>query len=259
MEITIKSSLRTLALFELFSLEQTPLTIKEISDGLGMPQSSTSMLVKSLVELGYLERNHHSRSYYPTLRILLLGTWMRRQHRRAGQLPLLLGETSKKTGFSTVLAMRNGIYSQYLLGHSGREPSRFIVESGQMYPLACSSTGWCLLSYESRANIGKIVRRTISEAKLAHWRETAKLAPERIEESIRQGFAFSRGETHPGLGAIAISLPSVPGAQNVSAAVGGRVELIEEKKELILESLHQLAASVRMLQDEDEPATVAFE
>ena len=184
---------------------------------------------------------------------------MGRQHRRAGKLPTLLSEASKKTGFSTVLAMRNGIYSQYLLGHASGDPNRFIVESGQMYPLACSSTGWCLLSYESRANIGKIIRRTISEAKLPHWRKTAIDAAQKIDETNRQGYAFSKGETHPGLGAISILLPSVPGAQNVSAAVGGKVELVEDKKELILETLYELAASVRTLKDSGAPASVAFD
>lgn len=253
MTTKIKSSERTLALFEHFSLEQRPLSIKEIADGLGIPQSSTSVLVQSLVELGYLEKDDRARTFYPTLRISLLGTWMRRQHRRAGQLPNLLSEVSKKTGESTILAMRNGIYSQYLIAHPGRAPSRARVESGMLYPLACCATGWCLLTLESRTNIDKIVRRTASEAKEEYWRTSAKNALENVALTQQRGYAFSNGETVQGLGAIAVLLPSMPGAYAMSAGVGGRFQRVEAKRDVILEALQDMSASVRRLADRSEP------
>lgn len=249
----IKSSERTLALFEFYSLEQRPLSIKEIADGLGMPQSSTSVLVQSLVELGYLEKDDKARTFYPTLRISLLSSWMGRQHRRAGQLPNLVYEVSKVTGESTILTMRNGIYSQYLIAHPGRSPNRAIVESGQLYPLACCATGWCLLTLESKANLDKIVRRTVSEAKEEYWRQSAKHAAENVAQTQRQGYAFSKGETVQGLGAFAILLPSIPGAYATAAGVGGRIQRIENKKDLILEALDNLATSVRQLAKQHEP------
>ena len=252
MTTRIKSSERTLALFEYYSREQRPLTIKELAEGLEMPQSSTSVLAQSLVELGYLEKDESLRTYYPTLRISLLGTWMRRQHRRAGQLPTLLSEVSKQTGESTILAMRNGIYSQYLIAHPGRTPSRARVESGMLYPLACCATGWCLLTLESKRNIDKIVRRTASEAKEDYWKQSAKSARENVIQTERRGYAFSNGETVPGLGAIAVLLPSIPGAYAMAAGVGGRIQRIEQKKDLILDALTELSSSVRQLADKEE-------
>ena len=252
MTTRIKSSERTLALFEYYSREQRPLTIKELAEGLEMPQSSTSVLAQSLVELGYLEKDESLRTYYPTLRISLLGTWMRRQHRRAGQLPTLLSEVSKQTGESTILAMRNGIYSQYLIAHPGRTPSRARVESGMLYPLACCATGWCLLTLESKRNVDKIVRRTASEAKEDYWKHSAKSARENIIQTERRGYAFSNGETVPGLGAIAVLLPSIPGAYAMAAGVGGRIQRIEQKKDRILDALGELSSSVRQLADKEE-------
>ena len=256
MDTKVKSSERTLALFELFSLEQTPLTIKKMSEGLGIPQSSTSVLVKSLVDMGYLERNERARTYYPTLRIALLGTWLRQHHRRAGQLPQLLEEVTQRTGIASLLAMRNGIYSQYLMVHSPPEERRIHVESGMLYPLACSSTGWCLLSLETKQNIDKIVRRTMIEAKHAHWRASAKYAPENVAHVLRHGFAFSKGEIAKGLGAISILLPSIPGAYAASIGVGGTIEEVEAKKDLILDALKNVAASVRTLSDKEAPPLI---
>lgn len=75
-------------MFELFAAEQRPLSISEISTEMEMPQSSTSMLIKSLVEFGYLEHVPIARTGYPTFRIALLGTWMRRRHERTGRANL---------------------------------------------------------------------------------------------------------------------------------------------------------------------------
>ena len=249
----IKSAERTLLLFELFASEQRPLTVKEVSEGMGMPQSSTSVLLKSLAMLGYLESSERTRTFYPTMRIMLLGAWMRHQHQRAAKLPQMLSELSALTGESVVLAMRNGIYSQYLYAHSGSQPDRVHVESGQLYPLACCSTGWCLLLSESKSAVGRIVRRTCVEAKNVHWRETAKLAVEHIEETRLKGYAFSAGETVPGLGAFAIRLPDLPGATGMSAAIGGPVVRIERKKDQILRALRGLAQSVRALEEPLDP------
>ena len=217
-----------------------------------MPQSSTSVLVQSLIDLGYLEKDENLRTYYPTLRISLLGTWMRRQHRRAGQLPALLSKVSKITGESTILAMRNGIYAQYLIGLAGRSPNYARVESGMLYPLACCATGWCLLTLESKRNIDKIVRRTVSEAKEDYWKQSAKFAHDNVIQTERRGYAFSNGETVPGLGAIAVLLPSIPGAYAMAAGVGGRIQRIEQKKDRILDALEELSSSVRQLADKQE-------
>ena len=253
----IKSSERTLALFEFYSREQKPLTMKEIAEGLGMPQSSTSVLVRSLADLGYLEYDRHSRTFYPTLRIPLLGTWMRRQHRRAGQLPRLLADVSNKTGETTILAMRNGIYAQYLIAHTGRSPEREKIESGMLYPLACCATGWCLLTLESKQNLEKIVRRTSVEAKGRLWRASAQSALENVAETQRNGFAHTKGETAHGLGAIAVLLPSVPGAYAMSAGSGGPVDRVQRKKELILGALQDMAAQVRTLANAEQLLPVA--
>jgi len=237
----IKSAERALTLLELFALEQVPMTVTELARGMDIPQSSTSALIQSLVTMGYLEQDIRSRTYYPTIRVTMLGTWMRRAQKRAGQLPELLSEASKITGESTVLAMRNGIYSQYILGYIGKSPDRARVESGMLYPLACSSTGWCLLSSYSDVEIGKIIRRTRVEAKREHWRTTAASALDQVRSFRTKGYVFSSGETVPGLGGYAILLPSQLGASALSAGVGGPIERLKDKKTLILDTLDQLS------------------
>ncbi|MEQ9434259.1 helix-turn-helix domain-containing protein [Hyphomonas sp.] len=246
---TVKSSLRTLDILEVFAIRQEPLSLQQLSDQLNVPQSSMSMLVKTLIERGYIERNARTRMLYPTLRVQMLGLWMVRRHKRAGKLPQLLRELSLQTGETTSLSMRNDIYVQYILVHEARNPERARIESGMLYPLACGAPGWCLLSFESAKTINAIAWRTQAEVKDPHWRKTARLAPERVRETIRNGYGMSRGETDPRVSGISILLPSVPGAMAMAATVGGPIGRIEEKKTMILQALQGLSKSFLMLHD----------
>lgn len=237
----VKSAERTMALFELFSARQCPLSVTEIANGMLIPQPSASVLVKTFVSLGYLDKIPGTRTYYPTLRIMLLGAWMHRSHEAAGQLPSLLRQIVQETGESVVLALRNGIYSQYVLAQSARTQKRMRVESGMLYPLACCATGWCLLSGMQDTEIGKIVRRTQVEVNVPLWRESAGNAPYMVQRVRREGYAMSHGQTAEGLGAIAVLLPRLAGPTLLSIAVGGPFNRIAEKKKMILDALREVA------------------
>ena len=63
----IKSAQRTLAVLEYFQTHRRAAAVGEIAAALGMPQSSTSMLLKSLLSLGYLEYTASSRRVAPPI------------------------------------------------------------------------------------------------------------------------------------------------------------------------------------------------
>ncbi|MEM9725171.1 MAG: IclR family transcriptional regulator [Pseudomonadota bacterium] len=237
---SIKSAERTLFLFELFAGAQQPMTVSEISARMQMPQSSTSVLLKALLQLGYLEYDAAARTYFPSLRIALLGTWLRRRRERSGRLPPLLSALAQSTGASAMLAMRNGVDAQYIMAQFGDDPLRLHVESGLRRPLACCATGWALLSRESDREIGKIIRRTQAEAARPLWRKTAARAVEEIALVRRRGYALSHGETTPGASAVAMLLPNIDEHHAFAVAVGGPIARIEERLDRILEALERL-------------------
>lgn len=247
MPSAIKSSHRTLAVFELFSREQTPLTVTQIAKALDIPQSSASGLIRSLQKQGYLEQNFEDRTYYPSMRLFLLSSWMQNQHYWAARLPKMLSAMSIAIEESTVLAMRNGIYTQYLLTHRGRDPKDAHVESGMLFPLACSSTGWCLLTQECNDEIGRIARRTIAETGNAHWQKTAGRAIDNVAITRSKGYGFAREVARPSMGGISILLPPMPGVGAIAVGAGGRLERIEQKKDRILEALSQFATDVEAM------------
>ena len=64
--------------------EQTRRDSHEIAGALGLPQSSTTMLLKSLLKLGYLDYAPQTRKFRPTYRVAVLGSWIQRSLFKSG-------------------------------------------------------------------------------------------------------------------------------------------------------------------------------
>ena len=101
----VKSAMRTFAVLEFFRETKRAASVTEISSALEMPQSSTSVLLSSLVELNYLEYDRQTRRFIPSYRVNLLGDWIRRSPFRDTKLTDLMEELWTATGGETVMGL----------------------------------------------------------------------------------------------------------------------------------------------------------
>src|SRR3546814_12190506 len=76
MDNVVKSAARVLEVLEYFSERQSASSAEEVRRTLGYPQSSTSILLRSLASLGYLNYEPLNRTFRPTIRVALLGAWL---------------------------------------------------------------------------------------------------------------------------------------------------------------------------------------
>jgi len=74
----VKSAQRVMELLEFFTAERPEATVMDIVRVLDYPQSSASELLRCLVSLGYLSYDRYRRTYRPTTRVPLLGSWVLR-------------------------------------------------------------------------------------------------------------------------------------------------------------------------------------
>src|ERR1700692_552742 len=122
---SIKSAERTLRLFELFSRRQERLTVGEIARGLAIPQPSASMLLTNLTEMGYLEYDRFDRSYAPTIRVTLLGSWIgpRLGRRLAARQSLAsrLDDLHHSVDEYIFVGIQNGAHAQIVQVERGRD------------------------------------------------------------------------------------------------------------------------------------------
>jgi len=236
----LKSSFRTTDLFELLVGSEQPVTIGEISQQLNIPQSSSSSLVKSLMESGFLQKDEASRGYMLSPRLPLLGLKYLERFPTIGKLRDQVAGLAEAVDETTVLAMRNGLYSQYI--YIKRKSPQIVdkhVSLGSLRPLACSATGWAMMTVLSEEEIGKVIRATHLNISDKHWEHNLKIAESHIQAARDKGYAFSRASQYSNTAGIAKFIPQSDSGSFAICIAGPEKRLVEKETD-IAEALHAL-------------------
>lgn len=241
---SIKSAERTLALFELFSARQRPLTVGEISRFLAIPQPSVTMLVQNLVALGYLDQDRHARTYTPTIRIALIGSWIHQTYVQDRQLEWRLSNLFNAVQETTFIGIQNGVHVQYILFMKPQTPQRFDVQARMARPLATSAVGKALLSLKPDDVVRSLVHRANDEEVDPRHKMSLQRIIAEMEEVRKNGYAETRGDVLDGIAVIAMPIRHLLGQSPIAVAVGGQIDRIQTKKALILEELEKFASAL---------------
>ena len=251
----IKSAERTLALFELFSAQQRPLTIGEISRLLDIPQPSVTMLMRNLMALGYIEQNRFARTYTPTIRIALLGSWIHQAYVQERQLEWRLNELFSAVGETTFIGIQNGVHAQYILFLKAETSQRFDVQARMARPLAASAVGQALLSLKSDPEVRGLIHRANDEVSDIRFRVSPQEFMTTIEEVRARGYAETRGNVVDNIAVIAMPIHTVLGQSPIAVAVGGQIDNIDAKRPVILEEMKKFVCAVSTEDVDGEPAS----
>lgn len=157
----VKSASRALQILEFFDAVQREAPVSEISRALNFPQSSTSVLLRSLVAMGYLHHDRLRRTYLPTRRVSLLGNWVDPALMQQGSLLGTVEKLAGKSGQTVVMATVNGLFSQYI--YVTRRDDRPRPATGILRALPTTAVGLALLSTYDDSQIARIVRRLNAE------------------------------------------------------------------------------------------------
>jgi IclR family KDG regulon transcriptional repressor len=232
---SIKSAERTLRLFELFSRRQQRLPVGEVARGLGIPQPSASMLLSNLAGLGYLEYDRFDRSYAPTIRVALLGSWIGPRLQGHQSLASRLDDLHREVGEDIFVGIQNGAAVQIVQVERGNHELN--IDSGYMVSLTCTAVGRALLASKPDAELVRLVRRCNAEAKDSRSRVDEDRFITIINEVRSNGYAVTTGYYSPGRRSIAVPVPSRTGKVPFAVGIAGPVERIEAKQGLILQGL----------------------
>jgi len=232
----IKSVRRVFALFEMFDRVRRPLALKDVCGAFGYAPSSGAALLKSLVSLGYLDYDRDTRTYFPTMRISLLGQWVEPALFGDGTILSLMNRLYDETGEVVMLATQSDLHAQYIHAVHGAEPLQVPVPPGTLRPLAASGMGWLLLSRQSDAAIEKLCRRI--DIEMGARVDRAALT-RNVEAARRDGFVFSKHSVRRGTGIIAMLLPGRAFGRTFAIGVAGSVRRLERKQAAILDALRR--------------------
>lgn len=223
-----KIAKRVIEVLEFFDEEHPRATVMDIVRRFNRPQSSTSELLSSLVDLGLLYKDPYSRSYSPTPRAAMLGTSVQPGLVRDGRLTGLIDRLAAQTGLAVAVFGMVGLKVQVFTWRAGKKALRTSYPSGfcggMQDHMSDSAAGWLMLSTIDAPRRDGVIRRLNAEAaderkfspsemvaRIQHVRDaghatgpagfgsisdiTAMLVPEQPEgQPLAIGFVYEPGE-----------------------------------------------------------------
>jgi len=240
----VKSARRALEVLELFSLLHRPATVTEISRTLGYPQSSTSVLLAGLANLGYLEQDPLDRCYRPTLKVMLLSGWSQDQLIGEGSLMRRLEELRRKTGLAVLLAMRWGVRAQYLITLRPSNGMTNSLRAGMTRPIGRAAVGKALLMACSDAEASRILRRANAEEPNPILRTSVSAVIADLQASRARGWTESHGAVVAHANTFAMPVPPLPHHPPLAIGIGTLMVNSDAQRPRIVKALHSFCAAI---------------
>ncbi len=238
----IKSANRVLEIIELFDNERQSVTVMDVSRALGVPQSSTSELLRVLVQKGYLTRDRLARRFRPGSRTALLGSWVQPERFRHGHIFRLMDELKEMSGEATALCSLVGTTLQHL--HIvGTQIPRALCGSSEHHPLH-SPFGMAILSTAPREQVRKLVHRLNAESEPERRIPFVDVADE-LDRICTRGYVV--GKLTQGYSGLAVLLPQKVGRDEEPLSIGliGPTDRLLRREEHYLGLVHDAISASR--------------
>ena len=230
----VKSAGRSLEVLEFFRDAKQPMRLTDVAKALSLPQSSASMLIRSLIKMGYLVQ--YKRGYAPSMRITLLGNWLNDAMFKTGDLMMLIEEISHQTSDTVILATRNGLLVEVLAVVAGAMNHIHHTRPGDARPLTLAGLGHAILSTMNRDDVESLVMRINAEQKKPERRVKLQTLLPILDRIREKGFSYTEG-TIPNSASVAMLLPPGPFGDQLVVGNAGAITRIRPRQDEIVKIL----------------------
>ncbi|BFO53376.1 IclR family transcriptional regulator [Acidovorax sacchari] len=237
----VKSATRVLQVLEHFAQVRAPLPLKHLSETLGYPQSSTTVLLKNLVAMGYLRYDRAERLYFPTPRVAALGDWISQALFGQGRVFGLMHDLHGATGETVSIAMLNDIYVQYIRVIQSTHAIRFHTDEGSLRPLTRSAVGWLLLTDRTDAEVEKLLRRANIAVPRTEDRVPLETIAAEVADARLRRTLYLENLPLVGGATIGVVLPWRVQERLVVLGMGGTIERMRPRRARYTAMMRQLA------------------
>jgi DNA-binding IclR family transcriptional regulator len=247
----VKSAARAIEVLKYFSSTREAKGLKAICLALGYPQSSTTVLLKTLTSYGYLNYDRVRRVYFPTLEVTHLGDWVPAALFGKGEALDIMRDLHYATNETVVLAIANDIYIQYIAVIESPKGVRFPVPEGSMRLVTNSAIGWALMATLKEREADNLIRRANLANKDATSLDVKKVLGKVKAAGIHK-YAYAEDLPFLGCATICVILPLLVQGKAVALALGGLQQGIHANFRHYL-SLMQTSVNNILERNEREP------
>lgn len=239
----VKSATRTLDIIEYVVAHPRPLVAQEIATALGIPVSSLSYLLATLVEREYLVREGRRYSPGSGLQKLQMHAEAYTLADRAAPLVRTLRVQLNET---TSFWVREGWEVEALVTESSEQALRYAVPTGNRMPMHPLASGKVLLARLSEAELERYFAETDRQRFTPSTVTTEKALRKEVAEIRKTGFSWADEEFSLGIigigravtmagetvGALSVAIPKV----RCDDATRRRIENLLERTASLLEA-----------------------
>ena len=214
---TLQNAIR---LLNLFSIDQSELSVTEIANKLQIAKSTAHRILISLESEGLIMKDPNTNLYRLGVSFLSLGyviTKNMRMYNHSSNILNFLQQSTSETAYLTVL---ENDYSYVINIKESDYPIRYSAYIGQKEPVYCSSTGLAILAFQSAKVIHSIKERAFIPIKVFE---------QKIDFIRLNGYYVSIDEFYENFTSIAVPVRNGRGEVIASLSIAGPSERILPK------------------------------
>jgi DNA-binding IclR family transcriptional regulator len=231
----INSVVKALNVMECFSREVKELKLTEIANRLEMPKSTTSNLIYTLMDMGYLEQNSENGKFRLGAKLFMLGKifeyhfdliQMARPHLER------LRDAFNEAVHLSIPYETEGICVDKIEGNNSMGMNSQV---GKKLPLHCTASGKLFLSGMPNDKLEKTLESIDLFKRTTHTITDVKLLRSAIEEIREKGYSLAVEEGEVGLTSMAAPIYNYNGEMIASISIAGpTVRLSEDSRTAII-------------------------
>ena len=230
-----------MSVFEAFAQHRRELTNAEVAKFLGVAESSSSDVLHTLQELGYLTRTAGSRRFYPTSRLrALVSSLDEDAPERAGREAIAL--VARQVGETSLCGVLRGHHVEVLGIEQGDYALRYILEPGARIGLHVSGLGKALLASlptaEARALLTARPLKQVTPFSIVD--PTALLR--QLRDVRKRGYARVEDEGTEGVAALAVA--GRVGSELLAVSIAGPTSRFRRNRDAYRSALLALKAQI---------------
>jgi DNA-binding IclR family transcriptional regulator len=241
----VKSAQRVLELLEFFAQWRRPASVKEISQSLGYPQSSTSVLLRSLVSSGHFDHEVRTGMYVPNIRLALATAWIEEHLFSEQSLLRLMERVLSESGHTVMIGTQQSVHVRYLHVLQATRVGRFMAKTGALRSLFHSAAGRMLLTTKPEHEIPLLLRQANAQESSPQLKLQLESVLSGRRNALDSGYAMSEGTSMAGAAALAILLPVPIGHDPITLSLGGPIKEIKQGKMKLLKLLNEAVSAFR--------------
>ena len=236
---------RALSLLEHLDGSRRGMNISEMSRKLGIPKSSTHVIVRTLEQLGYIDKQPGSIRYLLGLRAYGLGQGIMKTLALADAALPVMRVLVNELGVPAHLAIADKDQGVFIQKVEAPGLIRFDTYVGRRMDLHCTAVGKIILAFGPEECRERVLSRQAHMRYTAHTITTNRALEREIQKIRKLGYAVDDEEEELGVRCVAAPVVDVCGRFHAALSVTGTISQIRlEEVEWVASRLKAPAATI---------------